>query len=358
MADKWWYRTLGQEFGPVELSTLQSLFDDGVLDTNDDVRLCESSPWKPIREVSEISGILPNTTSHQSPKNADLDVSSREAPNPLPSGLEPVLPPATENPPQVPTTLNTEPVESLGPALQDRTLVVHSVSIQQATQECLKNLNAKQRKQTRHKPRRRVATGSILVTVFTRLAVLLKYCQGFLEAFAQLLPKRSLMLATLSVAVVYLGFRVYAFIPWERYPDETAHQELTGIVNELQSLRATNAGDQEWESYVLRSEATGMAIAEELRGRASVDQPVSLWLLRATRDYLPIMLRDSRKAESTSERQFMLHLQRADMRLAQKQNQQGSIGTLAWALTGVNIALCLALLAYFRSTNDRGDGRE
>lgn len=47
----WYYRLLGEEFGPVEYSMIESLVEDGMLAEDDDVRDGANGAWKPLRSI-------------------------------------------------------------------------------------------------------------------------------------------------------------------------------------------------------------------------------------------------------------------------------------------------------------------
>lgn len=51
MAEQWFYRLLGEEFGPVSTELLQQLLQDGTLGPTDEVRREGSSAWQPARQA-------------------------------------------------------------------------------------------------------------------------------------------------------------------------------------------------------------------------------------------------------------------------------------------------------------------
>ena len=51
MSDQWYYRLLGEEFGPVPMSTLQTLASAGSLSADDEVRAAHSKIWIPVEAI-------------------------------------------------------------------------------------------------------------------------------------------------------------------------------------------------------------------------------------------------------------------------------------------------------------------
>lgn len=51
MAEQWFYRLLGEEFGPVSTELLQQLLQDGTLSPTDEVRRAGSFTWQPARQA-------------------------------------------------------------------------------------------------------------------------------------------------------------------------------------------------------------------------------------------------------------------------------------------------------------------
>lgn len=54
MADRWYYRLMGEEFGPVDADQIRDLLQSGILSSEDTVRADTSDQWLPVASVSQL----------------------------------------------------------------------------------------------------------------------------------------------------------------------------------------------------------------------------------------------------------------------------------------------------------------
>src|SRR6478752_5483260 len=54
MADQWYYRLFGQDFGPVSFSELKQLADLGSISPDDEVRQLSGADWTPASDVADL----------------------------------------------------------------------------------------------------------------------------------------------------------------------------------------------------------------------------------------------------------------------------------------------------------------
>jgi len=405
MDNQWWYQTLGEEFGPVSLDTIQELIVDGLLGAGDLVRQGTESPWVSIQQArGPKMSDSPQTPTAKSSRGGTMSdpqqqpVVSRRA---IESGMAADRPTGSEHGThwycresstewgpltaeqmcngiqQGTITSDTEVKRGSSgrwtraddvPELFTQTAVrdssqsthqqehsrdagspvsTHGKEVSRAIAECYASLRQRDRrlhKTFRH--RRPAATGwnlfqwlPSLSTAARAVGNLLAWIFGKLSFLRPLLKSKALWGTTLIVAVLIAAFTIYR--NW--YSPQSAYVELQQLATEFKSLRDHAASETEWEDFSDRADHELAQLARKLSNAAQADDPVSMELLWAARDYFPKMLTDSKRQPGPGERKFDLHLKRAETLLRMHRPTESSQPD--WLIVGVTAIDLLLIIA-------------
>ncbi|QDV48512.1 DUF4339 domain-containing protein [Gimesia fumaroli] len=116
------------------------------------------------------------------------------------------------------------------------------------------------------------------------------------------------ILPLLLLVVSGLCIKFFA-IDW--YHQKIAYETYSHIWEDLQRLRDLEIDEHQWDSFKVDTKSKIASINSSIEKAATIQDPYSMELLRAGRDYLPRMLDDARKAPSASEKKFAIHMQKA-----------------------------------------------
>lgn len=93
--------------------------------------------------------------------------------------------------------------------------------------------------------------------------------------------------------------------------DEDLLRELEAIHADIVRLREEKAGARQWKAFAFRVRQRVRPVREILEATAGPEHPAREHMLKAVRDYLPLMLDDARGRPSNSERWYLFHLEQA-----------------------------------------------
>ncbi len=273
MSDQWYYRTRGQELGPVSEETLRQLIGTGVLSRNDMVCVDRGS-WRMVGDL------------------------------PFFDHLETRVP---ETP-----ILAHDTKQKSGPASSSavRSAIVESHSY-------LHQREAKLAKQSsdRHRPRIAVRLpewGWIFqfpAAVVNVLIAITSHMIGWLMGVAR--PVLVSKLTWGGFAILVTSYLAYA-IPATILTQAETHTFLSQTVTEFRRLREEKADEQHWQAFSRRTHQELSEIVPKLEQAARTDDPVSMEYLFLARDYLPLMIADSREQPSEAEQKFDIHMDRVE----------------------------------------------
>lgn len=322
MSDQWWYQAFGEEFGPVPFATIQEQYDAGTLSASDQVRRGAGGTWQRLAAVS--------------PKFAENPPAATSSPATSKPSADPASAPKSS---AGPTSAAEEPREHVSEL---------SSAIRQATRDSVRKENARLgRSQTRKTTTRQmprlsggalqgvsasiIRLGELLAAPFVLLAGLIR--DYWIAVVA------CLLLASILAAVVIL--------PEYWWTNETIAAELADFHAEFGRLRDANASDQQWQEFTQRVLPVSQLMIERLEPTANSDRPVRLELLRASRDYLPDMLRNDREAPGESEEMFVEHLAQAE-RLSGGSSAASGDWLMPAIIVGDGVLLLLGGIWFFR----------
>lgn len=329
MSDHWFYRTLGQELGPVSLETIQELIRAEVLGRGDDFRQ-DDGPW---HDFSELLFLI------NSSEEPDRQIEEGRFDNQFPPGL--IGRTVSSHPPSVAQRI--DPQES-GPD--------HS-PITQALIECRKQLHDRDAKQVKHRPHE---TRSVLdvAKVFVVPLTSLFRTIGILGSGLSYLRNRCLPVLSSKfvwgpIFVLLLGGAAL-IVPAKWTTQDEAYEYLHGTFMEIQTLRERDARADEWAVFTRQTTAELDRLLPKLEQAASADNPASLELLWAARDYLPEILQSAPDQNREAEEKFALHMRAARQLIEPPETSPEE----NWVVIGIVVAdaslLILAALWWRRST--------
>lgn len=357
MSEQWWYRILGQEFGPVDLAMIQQLLQDKTLGSTDQIRQGVNGAWKSARNVSssikgsvppgKVSDTLPSPNMGRSP----VSKSSKREIQEIRANEKPVGRAMAGSPQQaehVPKNQDTHTDAAAGHMKPERRSEL-STAILQATRDSLH----KQRSQSKRHTRRghADASGSIRRAAksgfggFVNALTLLMYPLFLLGEFTHKHWK--------IVVVVLLGGLTIAavvFLPPYLWTDVEIHQELQAMKEEIEQVRTSSADDPQWDEMTHRLLGQCRTIVSKLESTADAKRPARLELFMIARDYLPAILQSGRDGtDRSSEENFNTHMQIVTYLLQSKGAPQNDSNWVMLAiLTGDGVLLAVGGIWFFR----------
>jgi len=273
MSDKWYYRTLGQEVGPVSENTLRQLIGSGMLGRDDFV--CEDRrSWIKVGELPFVDDLATRV--------AEGSPSAHGTKQPL-------------------GTASSKDVRS---AIAE-------------SQRYLHQRDAKLASQSQIRRPRRMGVGlaewervfRLPGAVLNALIAITGHMIGWLMGVAGPVVRSKLTWGGLLVLVTScLAFA----IPAKILTQTETHAFLTRTVTEFRRLRADNADEKQWQAFSQRTHDELGEIVPKLEQAARTDDPVSMEFLFLARDFLPLMLADAREQPSDAERKFDVHMDRVE----------------------------------------------
>jgi GYF domain 2 len=321
MEETWWYRTLGEEFGPVSFQTIEQLLGSGVLDDRDEVRNGRAGEWQPIRLLLAsnfaIATVRYGKVKPADPK-ADIGADARDCD------------PSTAQKP-------------------------HSDEIARATAEYLKALRDR-----RAKPPQSRFAAPRLATPAAGTAILkqiLAFAQGIVSCIGTVCSMLTARIGrkTTCAAIAAVTFMCGTLAIRHFWVSKTSvYFALNEQLNQLRDLRSRNADVQEWERYAAQSRAIGEELSAKLKRIAGPDDPAAMEMLWAARDYLPKLAQDSREEKGVSEERFELHMARADTflwgdphRRRRGSTNTSSIDWMTFSIVTVDVVLAVGAGVWF-----------
>jgi len=318
MNEEWWYRTLGQEFGPVDLAMIEQLLQGGTLDSTDQVRNGSHGQWLSPNNVASLrsagnvankkNATVPAPTKNVQPFPHDKDGTRQAAPannKPLAAGTPANKPSAVRMPEE-----RGMHIDAVSSTAEPESRSELSSAILQATQDSL------QKQQTRAgKPAHagrgysdasdgflRAIKGAlggilhILGLLVQPLFLLGEFVHDHLKPVAILL-----LAGVIIVSLVYL--------PQYWWTDAGIYEQLQAIRVEYDQAKSSSDGDQQWDNLTKRLQAQCGIIAAKLEPTANANRPVRLELFMIARDYLPAILQNSGEdSETKSDEEFDTHM--------------------------------------------------
>lgn len=276
---QWYYRSGGRESGPIATDELVDLARNGIISSNDELRVGPSTDWIQAGQIDALFS-QHSKTSSQSNAKSSAHADSHDA-----SG-----------------------------AAADVIADMHRRQLRQTL-----NHGAGSKSGTRS-TRRGERNNSSLYDWMNGFGVQLEdIFRSLAEAVANLLmTKKALWTIGLSALVL-----IFVFLPYQRLFPPNPHTTCLEIWDQFKMLREQNASEATWEQFAQTSSNKLNVVAENLEKRAAVDDPVSLELLWASRDYLPQMLKDARVTVSPAETQLEQSMNKID-RIYTRQKRQGN----------------------------------
>ena len=111
--------------------------------------------------------------------------------------------------------------------------------------------------------------------------------------------------------IVIAGLTVnYYAIDW--YRRNIAYETYSNIWFDLRRLREMDLDARQWDEFKADVTPKIMQINQSIEKVATTNDPYTMELLRAGRDCLPRMLDDAREIPSSSEKQFAVHMSKAE----------------------------------------------
>ncbi|MEQ8856528.1 hypothetical protein [Gimesia sp.] len=102
----------------------------------------------------------------------------------------------------------------------------------------------------------------------------------------------------------------YYAIDW--YHRSIAYETYSNIWFDLRRLREMDLDARQWDEFKAGVKPKIMQINQSIEKVATTNDPYTMELLRAGRDCLPRMLDDAREIPSSSEKQFAVHMSKAE----------------------------------------------
>lgn len=120
----------------------------------------------------------------------------------------------------------------------------------------------------------------------------------------------------LGLLAVPLVIAAYMFIPWGSGADKADYEALVKIQQEFRQLRSSGASPAQWKAFEEKTILETTPIVTELGKRATARDKIPQSMLFAARDHLPKMLKSAREEPNDDERQFDEHLENARKMMA------------------------------------------
>lgn len=133
----------------------------------------------------------------------------------------------------------------------------------------------------------------------------------------------------------------YFVIDW--YRRSIAYETYSNIWFDLRRLREMDLDARQWDEFKASVKPKIMQINQSIEKVATTNDPYTMELLRAGRDCLPRMLDDAREIPSSSEKQFAVHMSKAE-RLAHSAPGKPLSETVISLLVKLFIILDVALV--------------
>lgn len=305
MNDQWYYRSLGQEVGPVSSVTLGELIQTGVLKTGDHVR-SNDGDWQSINvAICEQVGVHQGAALQQPGSRQSSEHHKHSAPH---SSRE------------------------LRAAISESQHYLHDRNVRRAQQE---------QDTRRSMPSIPVSHLSSVLRIPAALfeAVLALSRLAFEWLAGVIGPIVRSKWAWIGLGVLMLALLAF-FIPDQILTRSETHKFLSQTVAELRRLRTGKASEQQWDAFTRQAELRLEQMIPRLERSAQADDPVSMEYLFLARDYLPRMLVDAREQQSEAEQKFDVHMDRVER--VYGQTSSGSLQFTDWRV--LSAILCSLLL--------------
>ena len=316
----WWYRTRGEEFGPVPLETIRELLSSGALQGNDVARQGPAGEWNTLASLlSGQRGGAPAVGAHPQPVVA-----------------------AEKN--------ESDDEESDAAGRQ------RSREIARATADSLAKIRSRHGGKSRRPGREAAAQQSPAVGRAIRigLAAVVEPLRRAIAAAVH--PVRRAVGGKTIAAAVLLLVAVGLVLAVRHYwiSQTGAYAALNEVWTELKTLRSKNASADEWDRFAGKAQKTSRDITRKLERIADPRDPAALEMFWASRDYLPKMADDSRTQPGLSEQRFAIHMERAKIALwgdpRRRQTRQPVSEPANWivtAIVAVDVLLVLGAAAWW-----------
>lgn len=340
MTAEWWYRTLGEEFGPTTLDIVQSLYVAGTLTADDLVRKGASGTWQLLQDVPELRNLQANAHA-ESPPPDDRPPSAEQSPT--------KFLPVQKRPPEPESATACAAADSAQEP-EEQPFDGGNPLINQAMRDCVRQLTARHGKQVRARKRTPAigaAVGRFFALLWMAAASVFRGPWRVLETVIAAVPRKIVLGTAVAGVLVAASVLLWPWLQVKRYSMEAIHQALVEVGDEVHRLRDSNAEESEWERFAEQARALRGEIIPPLEALARVENSASMDLLWAARDYLPSLLDEVPETEGPSERQFRFHVDRAGRAIRQNSPPTGVMHVLLYGLTALNVLICLMFLKRF-----------
>ena len=327
MSDDYFFKQLGMEFGPVPLTTIQEMVNQGGLAADDQFRQY-GGQWRDVAVLMTRSETLPPVPAPSRAQAAGQAPIDRQ---PLRSVVETSAlkrplerPQETDgSPPQpVPVTNTTAPVTASNREM--RQLFVECVSGQRS-----KSPKLPQVRSSLLGNRLSLPMVWILKTAFSSVS-------GSITRIFELIfwSLGSILLSRIALAsmIVLLAILLVSKVEISWVPQRQIHSEIVQIWTEYKELRVQPVDKKTWTEFCERSNGKLAGFVPQLKQNARSSDPPSMALLRIAKDYLPGLLNDPKKLSAETEQKIEAQLWVIDSAL-KKSSEPG----VSWDLSSVTI---------------------
>ena len=393
MADQYFYKTLGMEFGPVSLAEIRELLAQGVLGTSDQLRTGQGA-WRSISEAMR-SPPLPNQSTISGPLKPA--VKSPATPGVVPAPKQPpnnngqwvfmattgaVGPLTTEQfikavqggqvqpktmvrlfrntewitadqitgiefpqnvreavPATAPAPLQETPDSRSAPNAEMRHLFAECINRQRSS------LPAQPAAHSRSISMRQgsgLAAG-ITAAFSSVTGLFVSALEWLVDAFIFLIKSRIVWAGVCLLLVVLSIPRISASLVTQGQVLSTLEQTYS----EFKDLQARKADQETWKEFQQRSLKTLAKLTPQLKKNATVEDKISMSLMWMARDYFPALLNGQADSTTKTEQKIELHFATINDALRQAKVKQKEWDTQTMSIIVLDVLGVLAALIYF-----------
>ena len=393
MADQYFYKTLGMEFGPVSLAEIRELLAKGVLGAGDQLRTGQgawqsiseamrnpplptqstaSSPSKPLVKGTAKTGVVPApkqpsqesgqwvfmaTTGAVGPLTTEQflkavqsgqvqpktmvrlfqntewitaeQITGIEFPQSVRAAAQATAPPPVQEAPEARSAPNAEM----------RHLFVECISRQRSSLLAQPTSNSRAIKMGQGS---RLA-GGITAAFSCVTGLFISAAEWIVAAFIFLIKSRIVWAAVCLLLVVLSIPRISASLVTQGQVLSTLEQTYS----EFKDLQARKADQETWKEFQQRSTKTLAKLTPQLKRNANVEDKISMSLMWMARDYFPELLNGQADSTTKTEQKIELHFATINDALRQAKPKQKEWDTWTMTIVGIDVIGVLAVLLYF-----------
>lgn len=393
MADQYFYKTLGMEFGPVSLAEVRDLLAQGVLGAGDQLRTGQgawqniseamrnppppnqstaSSPSKPLVKGATKPGVVPAPKQPSQENRQWVFMSTTGAVGPLTTEqfIKAVQSGQVQPKTMVRLLQNTEWITAeqitgiefpqsvrdtapaTGPLPVPETPDSHSApnaEMRYLFAECISRQRSSQPAQpTSHSRSINLGQGSRLAggiaSAFSNVTGLFVSGAEWLAAAFIFLVKSRIVWAGVCLLLVVLSIpRISASLV-------TQGQVLSSLeqtYSEFKDLKAREADQETWKEFQQRSSQTLAKLTPQLKKNSHVEDKISMSLMWMARDYFPELLNSPADSTTKTEQKIELHFATIKDAHRQAKQKQEKWDTWTMSIVVIDVLGVLAALLYF-----------